>query len=80
MLNFIQQAYKGKNDWWRFLITIFIVFIGWQVIGIIPLFAVALAETNNIGELIEASADAFASLGINSNLYLFVMIHWYCIQ
>ncbi len=24
-MNFIQQAYKGKNDWWRYLITIGIV-------------------------------------------------------
>lgn len=24
-MNFIQQAYKGKNDWWRYLITIAIV-------------------------------------------------------
>ena len=24
-MNFIQQAYKGKNDWWRYLITIVIV-------------------------------------------------------
>ena len=24
-MNFIQQAYKGKNDWWRYIITIAIV-------------------------------------------------------
>jgi len=26
-MNFIQQAYKGKNDWWRYLITIAIVML-----------------------------------------------------
>jgi len=26
-MNFIQQAYKGKNDWWRYLITISIVML-----------------------------------------------------
>lgn len=74
MANFIQQAYKGYNDWWRYILTIFSVFIGWQVIGIIPLSVVAMAKSNNIAELLEGSKDAFASMGINSNLYLFVMI------
>ncbi len=73
-MKYIQQAYKGKNEWWRYALTIFIVFIGWQLIGIIPLFMTALSKANNMGELIEASGDAFMSLGINSNLYLFVMI------
>lgn len=73
-MNFIQQAYKGKNDWWRYLLTIIFVFIGWQVVGIIPLFTAALAKSNDIGELLEASKDAFTSLGIDRNLYLFVMI------
>jgi len=26
-MNFIQQAYRGKNDWWRYLITIAIVML-----------------------------------------------------
>ena len=74
MANFIQQAYKGKNDWWRYLLTIILVFIGWQVIGVIPLFFVAMSKANDMGELLEASQDAFMSLGIDSNLYLFIMI------
>ena len=74
MLNFIQQAYKGKNEWWRYLLGLFLIFVGWQVIGIIPLVAVAIAKAGDINELAKASEDAFAGLGINSNLYLFVMI------
>ena len=74
MLNFIQQAYKGKNEWWRYLLGLFLIFVGWQVIGIIPLAAVAIAKAGDINELAKALEDAFAGLGINSNLYLFVMI------
>jgi len=73
-MNFIQQAYKGKNDIWRYVISFLVIIIGWQVIGIIPLFAVAIASTSDLGELMSASKDAFTSIGINSNLYLFVMI------
>lgn len=73
-MNFIQQAYKGKNDIWRYFVSFLMIFIGWQIIGIIPLFAVAMANTNDLGELMNASKDAFSSIGIDSNLYLFVMI------
>ncbi|MCD6543460.1 MAG: CPBP family intramembrane metalloprotease domain-containing protein, partial [Flavobacteriaceae bacterium] len=73
-MNFIQQAYKGKNDWWRYLLTMIMVFIGWQVIGMIPLFAVAWSNVNSMDELIIASQDAFSSIGINSSLLLFVII------
>ena len=74
MLNFIQQAYKGKNEWWRYLLGLFLIFVGWQVIGIIPLAAVAISKAGSIDELARAAEDAFSGLGINSNLYLFVMI------
>jgi len=73
-MNFIQQAYKGKNDIWRYVVSFLVIIIGWQFIGVLPLLAVAMANTNDLGELMLASKDAFMSLGIDSNLYLFVMI------
>ncbi|MEN8186404.1 MAG: CPBP family intramembrane glutamic endopeptidase [Bacteroidota bacterium] len=74
-MNFIQQAYKGKTDWWRFVLTIFLVFFGWQVIGGIPITITAyFAAGGDLGKFAEASQDMFISLGINSNLYLLMMI------
>lgn len=73
-MGYIEQAYKGKNDWWRYVVTIMMVLIGWQFIGIIPLFIVAFNESNDFAELMASSANAFADLGINSNLYLLVML------
>lgn len=73
-MNFIEQAYKGKNEWWRFLLTIIVVFLGWQVIGIIPLFMVAFNSSDDLGTLIASSENAFSDLGINSNLYLFAIL------
>lgn len=73
-MNFIQQAYKGKNELWRYILSILVIFTGWQIIGMLPLMAVVMDKTNDIGELLNASKDGFTSLGINSNLYLFVMI------
>lgn len=73
-MNFIEQAYKGKNDWWRYLLTIIVVFFGWQVLGIIPLFITAFNESDDIAELMASSQNAFTDLGIDSNLYLFAIL------
>ncbi len=74
MNKFIQQAYKGKNDWYLYLITFFLVVIGWQLIGIIPLVVVAIMHSKDMGEFAKAAGDNFMSLGINPNLFLFLMI------
>ena len=52
-MNFIQQAYKGKNDWWRYLLGILLIFFGWQVIGIAPILFVAIAHASDIDALKE---------------------------
>lgn len=72
--SFIELAYKGMNDWWRYLLTLFMVFIGWQFVGVIPLFAVSLIKAESTQAWIEAAENAFLGLGIDSNLYLLLMI------
>lgn len=73
-MNYIQQAYKGKNDWYYWLITIVLVFFGWQILGAIPLVFVAFKHSETFSEFIEAGSDNFMSLGINKNLFLFLML------
>lgn len=78
-MNFIQQAYKGKNDWWRYLISIFLILIGWQIVGIIPISLTAYLHSKNIEEFYSAANDNFMGLGINTNLYLLMMIMMFVI-
>lgn len=78
-MNFIQQAYKGRNDWWRYLVTLLLIFFGWQIIGILPISLVAILHSSNINEFQRAAADGFMGLGINANLYLFSMILMFAI-
>lgn len=73
-MKFIQQAYKGINDWWAYLVTLFILIIGWQFIGVIPLLLVAWNKAEDESEFMQAAESNFTSLGINSNLYLILMI------
>ena len=73
-MNFIQQAYKGRNEWYHWLLTILLVFFGWQVLGAVPLLVTAVVHSADMGEFAKAAQDSFMSLGINSNLFLFLMI------
>lgn len=73
-MKFIQQAYKGENNWWAYLVTIFMMFFGWQLIGIIPLVAVAYFYASDFTEFSNAALSNFTTLDINSNLYLLLMI------
>ncbi|UTD14027.1 CPBP family intramembrane metalloprotease [Tenacibaculum mesophilum] len=73
-MNFIQQAYKGDNQWYLYLLVIFIVLFGWQFIGVIPLAVTAILHSESTSEFLRAADDSFMSLGINKNLFLFMMV------
>ena len=73
-MGFIEQAYKGKNEWWRYGLGLMIIFLGWQVIGVMPLFIVAFNKSDDFIQLMESSAKAFSDLGIDSNVYLFAIL------
>jgi membrane protease YdiL (CAAX protease family) len=73
-MNFIQQAFKGNKEWYWYLITISVVFVFWQILGVIPLAIVAFLKTGNLADFERASLDAFASIGIESNFYLFLVL------
>jgi len=73
-MNFIQQAYKGKTDWWRFILTLFIALIGWQIIGIIPLAITAVLKSSNTVAFKRVFNDIAQGKNINPNLFIFLMI------
>lgn len=73
-MKFIQQAYKGNNEWWAYFATIIILFFGWQFIGIVPLVGTAFYYANDTNEFLASANENFSTLGIDSNLYLFLII------
>ena len=73
-MHYIQQAYKGLNDFWRYFIGILLVFIGWQFIGMLPMLIVAFLYSKNTQEFLESANENFMNLGIDKNLYLFLML------
>jgi membrane protease YdiL (CAAX protease family) len=78
-MNYIQQAFKGNNEWYHWILTIILVFIGWQILGVIPLVMTAFAFTENMTEFANAAANNFMTLGINKNLFLFLMLFMFAV-
>jgi membrane protease YdiL (CAAX protease family) len=73
-MNFIEQAYKGRNDWYWYIIVISIVGIAWQFLGGIPFIIAAMMHLSNPADFAAEAATNFTNIGIDKNLYLFLMI------
>ena len=74
MSNFLQLGYKGSNRWWMYGLTLLLVFIGIQF-ATIPLSIAAYIQVDyDYYEFLEGAATSFLNIGMNSNLYLFLMI------
>lgn len=73
-MNYIQQVYKGKNKWYLYLLSVFVILFGWQILGVIPLLIVAVIYSSDINEFKTALATNFSSLEIDKNLYLFLIL------
>ena len=72
---FIEIAKTGRNNFWRYLVSILIIILATQLIGGIPLFIIITKGVLQTGSysLPENPAD-FAAMGINPNLGMFAML------
>ncbi len=69
---YIEQGYKGKHESWRYVVGVLIIFVGWQVIGMIPLlFALILKSLE--ADTMPTDIGEMAKL-LGSNLFLFLML------
>jgi len=73
-MNYIQQAYKGNNQWYHWIFTLILVFFGWQIIGVFPLYGVAISYSSDMNEFANAAQNNFMTLGIDKNLFLLLII------
>jgi uncharacterized protein len=71
------QAYKAKNEWWRYLITLAIVAFAYLILGSIPLTIAIITKTIQNGSI---DLDAFSNsldptaLGIEQNTGLILLL------
>lgn len=72
---FIEQAFKAKTDWWRYLIGMIIVFVAWQLIGGIPLMAAIIIEMGPEIFTMTDSSDMMQVLQVlDSNVAFFLLL------
>lgn len=77
---YIEQAYKGLSEGWRYVIGVIIVFFGWQIVGAIPLVAALVATTGSLSILLTANEDmGILSSALGSNPFFFYMLVMFAI-
>lgn len=69
---YIEQAYKGSTETWKYVIGIATIFLGWQVVGNIPLMIVLIMKFIEMGITPSTPAEIIQVLG--SNLFLILLI------
>ncbi len=70
---YIEQAYKGLSDSWRYLIGIFGVFIVWQFIGAIPLLGALALKEGGMSAMISGDIGLMSQV-LGSNTFLFLLL------
>ena len=78
-MNFIEQAYKGKNDWWMYVLTFVSMFIAIQFASVPLILAGYFAVDGDMTKFQEAAKSNFMDSGINSSLFLALMIFTFMI-
>lgn len=73
MMNYIQQAFKGQHEFWRYLVGSLIIFTA-ALIGQFPITLVIIFKVfGEGGDLMSVNEQTMYSL-LDSNLFLFLML------
>ncbi|MEA1786273.1 CPBP family intramembrane glutamic endopeptidase [Arenibacter sp. GZD96] len=70
---YIEQVYKGLTDSWRYVVSIILIFVGWQVFGGLPLIAAVVLKSDSLAVLASGDLGLMAQT-LGSNLFLFFML------
>lgn len=73
MHQFFKQIITGNNQWWSYILTVFIVFFFIQI-GSIPLIITGYLHSADMNEFMAAAQTNFLNLEIDANLFLFWML------
>ena len=71
-MDYLKQTYKVLHDWWRYLVGVIVIFVAWQIVGMIPLLVFLGIEMVN-GAALTTDISAMAEL-LGNNLFLFLML------
>ncbi len=69
--DFLDLATRGKNSWWRYLLSIFLILFAWQAFGAIP-YAILILLQLTSQPLISFIGISFSFICLMASLLLFV--------
>lgn len=72
-MNYIQNATKGKYEWWMYLVGFIIVCIAWQFLGAIPLGIVVFMKAMKSGTIPNEISGMVDLIGNNPFLILMIL-------
>ena len=70
---YIEQAYKGLPEIWRYVVGLVAIFVMWQVLGGIPLVVALLLKSDSLSTLAGGDIGLMSDL-LGSNTFLFFML------
>ena len=78
-MNFIQRGFTGKNNSWMYILTMVIIFVAIQFASIPLMLAAFFKVEGDMEKFIKGAEASFMNIGMNSSLYLFLMIFTFMI-
>ena len=69
---YIEEGYTIKHDFWRYILGWFLIFMGWQLVGMIPLMVAIISKVEHLADLPTDITEMSDLLG--SNTFLFLML------
>ena len=78
-MNFIQRGFTGKNNSWMYILTMAIIFVAIQLASIPLMLAAFFKVDGDMEKFIKGAEASFMNIGMNSSLYLFLMIFTFMI-
>ena len=75
---YIEQAYKGLSDSWRYILGIFGIFFVWQFIGSIPLIGALFLKEGGMSAMMSGDMGLMSKV-LGSNTFLFLLLFTFAI-
>jgi hypothetical protein len=73
-MDFLQRGFTGNNTIWLYVLTMVLVFLGIQVASIPLIIAAYITVDYDMARFLEGAESSFMDIGMDSNLYLSLMI------
>lgn len=67
-MSYLELAKRGKNQWWRYLLGIFLILLAWQGIGLMPTIALAVWVEIDDDPTTRFNEDTFLVQGLSASL------------